>query len=294
MWKKVNVVFRLKSPLHIGYLPFKGSVVSPTRYYVPGRNLWGAITKRATEHICENPTADDYKNIGKEVIKNFRFSYFYLYDGRTIYFPRYTDEGLKYGDITKTEFEHKFIASFISTEINSGGTAKDKSLHEIEFINNRFRDEKGDLKGVKIAGFIWVEEDTKIDGEGIVLNDKGIVIKDFNVIKELILGGESKYGFGHVILDSIKIIDGKTKTVEVKINKDITLISHLRYDKDIKFEGDMELSTGRGYFYPDIENSQDHPGAVIDEPKYFLTPGSIILDEIETEMLWDGTLSKKH
>ena len=97
-WKKINVVFKLKTPLHIGYIPFKGSVVSPTRYYVPGRNLWGAVTKRVTEHLCENPTANNYKNIGKQIMENFRFSYFYLYDGKTIYLPRYTDEGVKYGN----------------------------------------------------------------------------------------------------------------------------------------------------------------------------------------------------
>ena len=88
-WEKINVVFKLKSPLHIGYIPFKGSVISPTRYYVPGRNFWGAITKRITEYLYKNPKTEDYKETGKQVIENFRFSYFYLYDGFVIFFCQF-------------------------------------------------------------------------------------------------------------------------------------------------------------------------------------------------------------
>jgi len=186
-WEKTNVVFKLKSPLHIGYMPFKGSVVSPTRYYVPGRNLWGAITKRVTEYLCKVPKADDYKEIGKQVMKNFRFSYLYLFDGRTIYFPRYTNNGLKYGGITKAEFEHRFIGSIVSTEIEDKTiTAKDKGLHEIEFINNRFKDENGDLKDVKIAGCIWVRKNAKIKDKKVIINNKGIFIENFNFSRKRI------------------------------------------------------------------------------------------------------------
>ena len=78
MWKRFDVVFALNSPLHIGYLPFtKGLVISPTRYYVPGRNFWGAVTKRLTESLYNDPTKE-YKKIGKQIKENFRFSYFYL------------------------------------------------------------------------------------------------------------------------------------------------------------------------------------------------------------------------
>ncbi|MCW7078378.1 MAG: hypothetical protein OCU22_04530 [Canidatus Methanoxibalbensis ujae] len=302
MWKKVDVVFKLKSPLHIGYIPFKGSVVSPTRYYVPGRNLWGAITKRVTEYLCEKPKADDYKRIGRQVIENFRLSYFYLYDGRTIYFPRYTDEGLKYGnnkeEITKSEFERRFIGSLISTAIDSNGTAKDESLHEIEFINNRFKDETGDLKDVKIAGCIWIKENAKIEDKKVIINDKGIFIENFNIIQELILGGESKYGFGHVLLDSINRVESSNlapfkwknpEKIEIKSNEHI--VFHLKYDKNINFKGDIELLAGRGYFDPqNCGKASDKPGKVISKPEYYLSPGTKILHNQFVKILHDGRM----
>ncbi len=304
MWKKVDIVFKLKSPLHIGYMPFKGSVVSPTRYYVPGRNLWGAITKRVTEHLCEKPKADDYKKIGRQVMENFRFSYFYLYDGRTIYFPRYTDEGLKYGDdkkeITKSEFERRFIGSLISTAIDSNGTAKDESLHEIEFINSRFKDENGDLKDVKIAGCIWVKENAKIEDKKVIINDKGIFIGNFNAIRELILGGESKYGFGHVLLDSINRVESSNlapfkwknpEKIEIELNEPI--VTHLKYGKNINFKGDIELLAGRGYFDPqDPVKASDKPGKVILKPEYYLSPGTVLNVNITGRLNWDGTINK--
>jgi len=319
-WQKENFVVRLKSPLHIGYIgyiPFKGPVVSPTRYYVPGRNFWGAVTKRITEHLCKVPEADDYKKIGKQVMENFRFSYFYLYDGKTIYLPHYTDKGMKYGDnkkkITKAEFEHRFIGSIVSTGIDDKTkTAKDKSLHEIEFINNRFRDENGDIKAVKIAGCIWIKKDAKINDKDFKI-DNGIFIDDFNIISELILGGESKYGFGHVLLDLIDKVnfpleyimksenhDEQCKgEVKIKCGKNKPLIAHLRYDREINFEGEVELLTGRGYYDPNkLKNSKNekqkfcmdspssegknnstddmNPGKVISRPVYYFSPGTVL------------------
>lgn len=301
MWEKANVVFKLKSPLHIGYIPFKGSVVSPTRYYVPGRSLWGAITKRVTEYLCENPGADDYKKIGMQVMESFRFSYFYLYDGRRIYLPHYTDEGLMYGDkkeeITRQEFEHRFIGSLVSTAISDEGTAKGGSLHEIEFINNKFRDGDGKLGDVRIAGCIWIKRNTSIEGKSVVVNDEGVVIGKFNAIQELILGGESKYGFGHVLLDSINRIQFPVneKMEKDKITLDVkeeeALIAHLRYDKSIRFKGDIELLTGRGYFDP--ENSKaasNRPGRIIPQPQFYFSPGTVLTEDSTLVVNWDGTM----
>lgn len=294
MWKKLNVVFRLKSPLHIGYMPFEVFVFSPTRYYVPGRNFWGAITKRITEYLYEKPKAENYKVIGVKVMKNFRFSYFYVYDGKTVYFPRYTENGLKYGDnsheITKSEFEYRFIGSFVSTAIDTTGTAKDKSLHEIEFINSRFKDENGNTKDVKIAGCIWIKEDTEI--EKIVLGE-GIFIENSNVIEELILGGESKYGFGHVVLESINEISvfewNDPESVEIGSKP---LPAHLKYEKDLKFKGDIELLTGRGYYDPNSTETAggNKPGAAISIPEYYFVPGTILMESKKFKVRWDGTL----
>lgn len=300
MWKKINVVFILKSPLHIGYLPFKGSVVSPTRYYVPGRNFWGAITKILTEHLYQKPKSNNYREIGKQVIDNFRFSYFYLYDGKTIYLPRYIDDGLVYGDDSKktkkAEFEHRFIGSRVSTAIDgSSGTAKDGSLHEIEFIHNKFKKDNGKIEDTKIAGIIWFKNNSKINGNQIKKTDSGIFINNFDIIEELILGGESKYGFGHVLLDSVDTlkfpIEVEEGEIKININESVPLPTHLRYNKDINFNGDIELITGRGYFAPKkSDRDGEIPGNVISKPEYYFSPGTIIKKDISVEINWDGTL----
>jgi len=312
MWNKVNIVFKLKTPLHIGYVPFRGSVVSPTRYYIPGRNLWGAVTKRITEDMYNSPDPEKYKEIGGQIIRNFRFSYFYVYDGRTIYFPRYTEKGLKYGSneknqITKSEFEYRFIGSRVLTAIDPNSlTAKDESLHEIEFINNKFKDENGNIKDLKIIGCIWFKDKGKIQENEITKNDNGIIVGEFNVLEELILGGESKYGFGHVVLDSVDKVELPVKlkeengTTMVDVNKDEPLLSHLKYDRNIKFRGDVELLTGRGYFDPrktelskDTTNSSEGPGKVLTSPEYYFVPGTLIDRSSSAFISWDGTMEIK-
>lgn len=299
-WNKVNVVFKLKSPLHIGYMPFKGSVVSPTRYYVPGRNFWGAITKRITEYLYKKPEGKDYKDIGTQIMENFRFSYFYLYDGKTIYFPCYTNNGLKYGGIPKAEFEHRFIGSIVSTEIeDKTRTAKDESLHEIEFINNRFKDEENEnIKPVMIAGCIWIKKSSKIDGYNLEIKNEEIFLNNFNIISELTLGGESKYGFGDVLLDSINRVEFsnlapfKWKNPEkIEIESDEPIVAHLKYDKNIKFKGDIELLTGRGYFNPkNTSEMSNNPGGIILTPEYYFTPGTVLELKTNTEFCinWAG------
>ena len=307
MCKKVDVVFSLKSPLHIGYMPFKGSVVSPTRYYVPGRNLWGALTKRITEFLNEKPEAEEYKEIGKRVREIFRFSYLYLYHEKTVYFPRYTHAGLIFGDnkkyLTKSEFEHKFIGSIVSTEIDRvKKTAMNEKLHEIEFIHNMSKDENGEIRPVKLLGRIWVKEGKETEDKKISLENTGIFIDDFNIIQELILGGESKYGFGHVSLDSVnkakfpesflsKLEDEKDK--EIENNKPIP--AHLKYSEHIKFYGNVELLSGRGYYDPknDSKESNSSPGMIISKPEYYLSPGTVIEEEIRCKLNWDGTLEIK-
>lgn len=302
MWKRLDVVFTLKSPLHIGYLPSKGSVISRTRYYVPGKNFWGAITKGATENLFDYPDAKNYLEIGEQIKNSFRFMYFYLYNGKTEYTPEFTNSGLKYGPVDVLEFERKFIGSRISTAIDgTKGTAKDESLHEIEFINNKFRDDNGNIKNTKLIGVIWIKEgaalSAKGEGKNFGINNHGIIVNGFNLIEKLTLGGEQNYGFGLVELESINKerfpIDGvntNDNNVRINIKKWCPMLSHLKYDENISFQGDLELLSGREY--QKKSERYRNPGEYAIPPAYYFSPGTRLLsvDEKQFVLDWNGIM----
>jgi len=323
MGKRLDVIFALKSPLHIGYLPFKGSVISPTRYYIPGKNFWGAITKRATEHLYNELSSKDYRKIGLEIKNNFRFSYFYLYDGNTIFIPKYTDSGLVFGEdgkehIDKFSFERRFIGSRVLTEINSKfGTAKDEKLHEIEFIKHKFRDKDGNIKETKIIGCIWIKDGANLKDSKIRIKSNGIFINGFNLIDELTLGGEQCYGFGKVHLEKRFLIEESNNTqsneIKIKIESDSPILSHLKYEQNVPFHGEVELLIGRGYFDIEKSDSEDKnmskenqgedpnkreddrykkdPGKVITNKGFsYFSPGTILKKETKGFVCWDGTI----
>jgi len=302
MWKRLDVVFTLKSPLHIGYLPSKGSVISRTRYYVPGKNFWGATTKVASEKLFDYPDAENYLEVGKQIKNNFRFGYFYIYDGETAYLPEFTDSGLKYGKVDALRFEQKFIGSRISTAIDgTKGTAKDESLHEIEFINNKYRDNHGDIRHTKLIGSIWIQDrtvlPTKNREKNVEVNDHGFFVNGFNLIEKLTLGGEQNYGFGLVEFESInknrfpiEDITSTDENVKINIKKGDPIFSHLKYDKNIAFQGDLELLSGREY----QEKSEllKNPGIYNVPPAYYFSPGTRFLSDDEKQLVldWNGVM----
>lgn len=287
MWHELTVTFQLRSPLHIGYLPSMSSIFSPTRYYVPGRTLWGALTRSITESIHRQPGGADYRSIGHILRENFRFSYFYVHDGRTYYLPEYTDDGLMYGGLDRYEFEGRFIASTVSTALR-GGVALKGSLHETEYINNMFHDGEK-VEKTRIMGCIWIKNSPL----NLEIRKDGLFIGDINILHELTLGGESKYGFGKVVLESIR--SGRTPfRVHVSNGIQISdefLRGHMRYTPDLKFNGDLELVSGRAYFDPERSNrTSEKPGDVIIKPEYYLTPGTQMEDHEEATLLWDGSI----
>ncbi|AZR71957.1 hypothetical protein BBF96_00180 [Anoxybacter fermentans] len=321
MWTKLELIYELDSPLHIGYLPFTGSVVSPTRYYVPGKNLWGAVTRLATEYLFAEPTGEDYRRVGEEVKKHFRFSYFYILDGETIYYPCYSEEGLIYGNeekITKAEFEYRFIGSRVSTAIDRElGSAKHESLHEIEFINHKYMDKKGNIKNTKIIGAVWVNGSARLPLQDrnveFKIKDDGVYVDHFNLLQELILGGEQNYGFGRVRLYCIN--KGKNMfPVEDNLNKDkiivtvkkgnpvlshVKIINNYKNNKLIPFRGDIELLSGREYSNKEKERFKE-AGKRIVPPEYYFSPGTVFLmddqddkDGEEFILSWSGIMDRK-
>ncbi len=281
-----KVIFELKTKIHIGYLPSKSSVISPTRYYVPGKNIWAALTKKSTEEKREK----DYGKEGKEIKKNLKISYFYIYaDGKsknekTIYLPQYNENGLRYGDMTKNEFEHRFISSFISTGVDyNKGIASDGTLHEIEFIKDKYVGNDGKIKKTELIGMIEKNEKYDLD-----ILKEGL---------ELSVGGELNSGFGDIIIKKIAKIDEKI------FGNNNYLYGHANIKNNVIYIGKKEVMAGRGYFDPEKlgEDHSDNPEKkdkksakikLISEG-IFLVPGTKVenkvgKNDIEIKMRWDG------
>lgn len=319
MWERYELIFDLKSPLHIGYLPSGVSVLAPTRYYIPGKNFWGAITQRITEIIFDTPISKDYRQIGQIVKENFRFSYFYVYDGGNVYSPCYDPNGIYYGTkgkekITEQEFQYRYIRSRVLTELDSNtGSAKDKSLHEIESINEKFIDNKGSIKNSKIIGTVWIKEREQFyEDVKLSFNDDGIYIDEFNIFEELTIGGERNIGFGKIELNSFNIGKNYYTGMDESINKGeivietkngSPIINHVSYNEQLGFHGDIELLSGRQYYNNNNsgkikgKKQYEKPGEYIVVPKYYFAPGTVFImenkDSLYFVLVWNGTLVKR-
>jgi len=132
-WIGYRVVFRLRSPLHIGWR--KVGNVQVTRPYLTGRSFWGALTERLardtmarTGQIATN--SNGYREVGKQVNEVLAFTYFYpaLQSGNNyqVVWP-WDDE---------RTFRHRFLSSYQSTAlIYPAHSAAEGSLHEIEYLD---------------------------------------------------------------------------------------------------------------------------------------------------------------
>ncbi len=193
-----RIIFKLNSPLHTGHRKI-GNLMQ-TRSYVPGKNLWAAITARITRDNGSN----NYKKTGKEINEKFRFSYFWpaispdntevkKWDDLTTYFTfdvhDYSNLSKIYPvkkDSNKKPFDYLFLGSYASTSLNyERYGAEEGSLHEVEFISPVTRDKRQ----VYLVGSIWVKDSLSDD------------IKNWKKsIKIISIGGEQKYGWGRLEL----------------------------------------------------------------------------------------------
>lgn len=304
-WQGVNLLYELKSPVHIGYLPSKASVISPTRYYVPGKNFWGAFAKVLTETLFDNTRPGNYRDMGEWFRESVRFTYFYIYDeDNSLLYPKYSEGGLNYGDTSLSKFQNKFIGSFISTAIDKKGTAKDESLHEIEYINPKYPAGKG-TKNTKIFGKMFIKKKFSTDeikdvSNRIQLNEKGITVDDEDPFKVIFVGGELNYGFGKIErldmipdknLMNLKFDLNSDERVCVDFTDETHILGHMSYSKEYQFRGDVELISGRGYKADEKGNEKGpchNPGIDVVPPRPYFTPGTFIYRPKKVEMDYRG------
>ena len=189
-WRCYQLTYELRSPLHIGYN--KVGNLQRTRYYLPARNLWGALTERLTRcgFASGGMPAGNYQKIGRWVQEHCAFTYFYILENDGLLQPRYSDEGLCYGPLTTADFERRYLDSLVTTALSPQSTsAETGSLHEVEFISPYPLD----------GGAVW--DRTRLQG-WIFVDDGACALwpQIRQALEGLSIGGERRYGFGRLRL----------------------------------------------------------------------------------------------
>lgn len=256
--------YRALSPVHIGYK--KIGFLKTTRYYITGKAMWGAITANLTRYLFENATADDYKSVGEFVKENIRATYFFPKVGNKIYNPKFTKEGLTYGDLPISEFEKRSIYSFVSTALDETKTADDGSLHETEYIKNNVKiDNK--IENVSWIGYVFVNEHVESENFEVVLSNDSFIIeteehKQVDALKFLDkvgVGGERNYGFGRMELMDLKGAN-KNKIFDYNLDgstiKSPIALGHVEYSDNIEYMGEVEPLVGRNWNKKDGRNDR--------------------------------------
>lgn len=170
-----ELTFKPLQPLHIGLGNY--GVVAPTRIFIPGKTMWGALT--CAYGIKKNWKAGELKPEQEKLFTEI--SNFYPAIDNEILFPNYKDGEFCLGGKTEREFRNFYTDTFISTGI-SGATqsAADKSLHEIEYILPDSKEETN--KPLQWKGILYIGET--------------IVDTYLQAGLHVYVGGERKYGFG--------------------------------------------------------------------------------------------------
>ncbi|WP_457753986.1 RAMP superfamily CRISPR-associated protein [Thermococcus sp.] len=317
-WCCYLTIFRAEAPLHIGYKQI--GILKTTRYYIPGRTMWGAITANLTRALFKKPTSNDYTNIGRFVKEYIRTSYFYLAvsgdnwlrdmtdfivdDNKTkygVFLPMYTNKGLQYGELSKEEFEQLFVGSFVSTALTPDTwTAEEGSLHEFEYIKDKVRYED-EIFQVYWIGYLFLNEDSddfKIEcqDENVIIEYKSQRANLRDILNIVFVGGERNYGMGRLKLEHLFKISKKDEIfgkydvegIKLKIKEDLPIPAHLNIGRGINknVRGEIEPIVG-------LEWSEKGAGQKVSKAIICVTPGSKLEGEHETTIGEYGILEYK-
>ncbi len=270
-WKLYRVVFKIRSPIHVGYRKYRN--LMQTRPYVPARTILGALTSNLTRTIF-GPTTDGrlYRVVGETLNEYTRFTYLYpaLKENSDFkaHFPWEKPE----------EFYHRFIGSYVSTSLQSGvKAAEEGSLHEAEFISPKTMD---DNKQVYLLGYVFTracdgtcdvakfvkEAAVRImesqealqsyhDAPNRISDHMRTLLNDPQQLKEhlstVALGGERGYGWGRVECVELEEYKGeklydkypydpKGEGPILKLSKGSHLPAHTMASSQIPVEGPVE------------------------------------------------------
>lgn len=285
-WRLYRVTYELQSPLHIGY--HKIGNVQRTRYYVPARNIWGAVTEKLTRSGFTAPGAQEknYLEIGKWVRTHCVFSYWFLRSSEGFLFPNIQHDGVQYGSLKEGDFERRYLSAHVTTALDPATTsAETESLHEIEVLVAN-----GGAGKLSLTGWIFLDDEaiTRLEGEQ----------KWSRWLGELQVGGERRYGFGQLRIrkeawrsqDNGQIFDGYTARCEkdrpqVEVRGEKPFLAHT-LAQGVSASGSIEPLVGRE------TDGSDRFGRRLTSAKVCWVPGSICETTLWFEFTPEGIWKK--
>ncbi|MDF0590979.1 hypothetical protein [Candidatus Methanocrinis natronophilus] len=271
-WTHHTLKFRLLSPMHIGYR--KVGNLMQTRQYVPGKNIWAALTARLTRDYHDGSQGKCYQRIGDLIKLHFRFGYLWpSLDGKDPYFPW-----------VHNDFDYQLLNSYASTALDyTVNSALEGSLHETEYIAHVARN----TSQVFMLGDLWVK--------ATLPEELHCWKKEMNKLQ---LGGERAYGWGRVfccsdlndghqeggITVSHHKWEGKGGKIVLTLDKNDKIKAHVLAsgpEAATSLTGPIEPLVGR--------NWGEHAGQNISFEKVHFSPGcEIETEHVEFELGWDG------
>ena len=286
-----RLTFKAESPVFIG--DKKIGIIQQTKRYIPGKTMWGAITANVTRGLIDGGATYSpalYRGIGKCVEDCIRTTYFYpTTDDKNILIPRFTKDGLQYGQMSKNEFESTFIKSFVSTAtVGSHGAAKDESLHETEYVVNKIKSDD-EYKQVNWIGYLFIKgsENSKytlsnhVGFENIEVGYDKHSVKLIDILKQLYVGGDNRYGFGRLVLTTSQISNDvfnfkiNLNSLKFNIIEQNPIFAHLKinYNGKKPYLGNIEPLVSREY-------GKKGFGRNIVPHGIAFTPGTCFMEEI--------------
>ncbi|MEO1783989.1 hypothetical protein V4762_02805 [Thermodesulfobium sp. 4217-1] len=144
-------------------------------------------------------------------------------------------------EFSEVEFRLYFVDTFVQTAVEPvSRKAKDKSLHEIDYLLPRPKNdfyEKLKRKGFK-DNLYWM---------GIIYLDSDRIENFIEKGLKIYVGADIRYGYGELELVNKKELKDSNDTVfqiennKVKIAKDKDSLYFIPFSNDITFEGEIEL-----------------------------------------------------
>jgi len=286
-WQLYRLTYELLSPLHIGY--HKVGNVQRTRYYIPARNLWAAVTEQLTRSGFSTPDGPqgDYQKIGIWMKRHCAFSYFFISQGNSVLAPHYQGKRMYYGNLAKADFERRYLDSHVTTALDAATTsAEEGSLHEVEFIAPYPRQDDCPAGPTHLNGWVFLDE--------VSAGELGHEGKWRKWLGELQIGGERRYGFGRLRLIKLQpqeslasyIVQLNGDRPQVKIPSDAVLLAHA-VAEEVEARGMVEPVVGR-----ETSRNSARFGTILTSGRICWVPGSVVIRETPFQICETGIWSK--